>query len=447
MLPTKTDPQGHLSKSSDNLNAKNTDGNNTDTSDGAVLTDSSIYRLKITLKDKLLKNEKTCAVCAQHAHRKEEHLQGGERGFILSHLKSHNKPRKTKEKDPRKRTLDESPKNDNDANKTRKLFDDIFDATPNIPTSNKFTPLASTSQEPMDTLATEQNEEDDTNDEPQTPNAEQQIRQKAQKTIKTTIKDKRPPPIIIKGGATDVARYNKLNSDLKQIVKCKYTIKFTKFNTAIHTESNEDFDNVKRAMEGSSAEWHTYANTTTKTHAYVLRGLDHGPDAKYVLEELKQINKSVKNVFKMTTLFKPLYLVVTDADVTLQNLNKNCKYLNNVHIHWERRRNEREIIQCKNCFIWGHATTNCHRQKRCPKCAGNHNFLDCVSETIKCVNCGGNHRSTDINCPVYTFKTNKLPNRRPTYMPAPPPTTNRWTSRASAPTDARRDETQHPQRR
>ena len=138
----------------------------------------------------------------------------------------------------------------------------------------------------------------------------------------------------------------------------------------------------------------------------------------------------------MTTLFKPLYLVITEANTTLQQLNKNFKFLSNVQINWERRRNERELLQCKKCYQWGHSTTNCHRQQKCPKCSGPHTFLECKATYDKCVNCGENHRSTDINCPVYIFKTSKLPNREPQYVPAPPPTYNRWQQgRASAPTE------------
>ena len=180
--------------------------------------------------------------------RKEENLQAGDKGFILSHLKTHKIQKRTKEH-TRKRSLEKSPTKviENQPKHQRKLFDDIFDSTPNVPTSNQFQPLATTSKEDddnnMDILQT--------SDAENTPTIADQIRQKAAKTIKTPIKDKRPP-IIVKGGATDMQRYKNLMDDLKQITKNKFTIKYTKNNIAIQTETIEDFDNVKRAMEGTS---------------------------------------------------------------------------------------------------------------------------------------------------------------------------------------------------
>ena len=130
------------------------------------------------------------------------------------------------------------------------------------------------------------------------------------------------------------------------------------------------------------------------------------------------------------------------------------RHLNCVAIKWERRRNQRGLIQCRRCYQWGHGKANCHHKQVCPKCTANHDGNTCNTEIYKCINCGGQHKSTDITCPVYLYKVDKILQRNPTnrrqaqeYRDAPIPQRSAWGNvrpsdtrviRASGPNETRR---------
>lgn len=106
-------------------------------------------------------------------------------------------------------------------------------------------------------------------------------------------------------------------------------------------------------------------------------------------------------------------MVITSSQVTLKEISK-IKFLNYIRVYWERKNNDKKIIQCKNCQQWGHAASNCFGVPNCLKCGAEHATADCrVGEEIppKCANCNGPHIASSIECPVYQFRLSKL--RRP----------------------------------
>lgn len=158
-------------------------------------------------------------------------------------------------------------------------------------------------------------------------------------------------------------------------------------------------------------------------------------------EELKQNKINVIQAYKMTIQHRPLYLVITNKDTSTQELQKTTKFLFNVKIHWQRHYNKKQIIQCKNCQKWGHATANCALQTKCLKCAGSHNVKNCSENpTIKCSNCDQVHPANSIECISYKkLLNNRKRNKNVTstetstkeqqnYLPAPAPQFNPWTT-------------------
>lgn len=57
------------------------------------------------------------------------------------------------------------------------------------------------------------------------------------------------------------------------------------------------------------------------------------------------------------------------------------------------------VMQCYNCYKYGHTKSKCRSNTRCVICAdlahGN------CQEVTRCRNCGGNHRSSSRVCPIY----------------------------------------------
>lgn len=60
------------------------------------------------------------------------------------------------------------------------------------------------------------------------------------------------------------------------------------------------------------------------------------------------------------------------------------------------------VIQCHNCYNFGHWKTSCNAKKKCSICGDNYHGDNCHKD-IKCGNCGGPHRSTNKKCPYYIF--------------------------------------------
>lgn len=60
------------------------------------------------------------------------------------------------------------------------------------------------------------------------------------------------------------------------------------------------------------------------------------------------------------------------------------------------------ILQCANCWRFGHNVRGCRSAPRCRNCGDNHNFTDCSSEEEKCCLCSGGHPANYSNCPART---------------------------------------------
>lgn len=64
------------------------------------------------------------------------------------------------------------------------------------------------------------------------------------------------------------------------------------------------------------------------------------------------------------------------------------------------------IIQCLNCYAFGHLAANCLNKLTCRRCSGEHKELECTAKVTdaKCANCIASkrphdHRVTSENCP------------------------------------------------
>ena len=99
---------------------------------------------------------------------------------------------------------------------------------------------------------------------------------------------------------------------------------------------------------------------------------------------------------------------------------------------WESNINP-GVLQCKNCWKWGHATFSCRIQEfKCVKCNGPHKsknhceFRWCCKvndkinplrletkkrelcpHSFKCSNCQGNHQADSNQCPFWRHRFNR----------------------------------------
>ncbi|CAH1114689.1 unnamed protein product [Psylliodes chrysocephalus] len=147
------------------------------------------------------------------------------------------------------------------------------------------------------------------------------------KTAPKTAKKSSIPPIVVDGRTDNHAT---LTSDLKAIIKGKYSVKYTNSTTVIFTEEQEDYESLLGSIKQAEIPHHTYTNKADKTHAFVLRGLANGTEKEAIEEDLiASYEIKPKDIFKMTTKHRPLFLVVTDPVITLDYLNKNVRVVEN----------------------------------------------------------------------------------------------------------------------
>lgn len=271
---------------------------------------------------------------------------------------------------------------------------------PTTPTNNRFTPL-----EPKESEETRNEEE----------------------------KPTKPPPIVIKGTIKNFPSFEK---SLKEEVGEDFTIKFGRNVTFLNINDSKKKEKFQELLEQKQVEFHTYTPRNEKTHAFVCRGLDHEPDPQDILRELTLKKVPVKQVYRLNGTTYPLYMVVTNSEITLGHLKQQIKFLNKIKVSWERKINKRVLTQCHRCQRWCHATSNCRAIPKCLKCADNHWTKDCPAENprIKCANCSGEHLANYVECPAYLSKLehlnrNKRTPEPPKFVPAPPPKLNVWEQR------------------
>lgn len=305
-------------------------------------------------------------------------------------------------------------------------------AAAHIKKKSKITIKKTSSAQPSTSTATP-------NQPPTNPTARQPSQREARK--------EKMPPIVMEGIVQDLQR---LRLTLANDYNVKtVSFKFTKFSTLIFTNTSSDYKNLLKYMRSQAeteevqerSHFHTYTPASSKTHGFVLRGLDHKPTIEEVKEALMEEHEiECENIYEMRATQRPQYLVITSSSITLKYLNTTIKYLMSVRVFFEERHNKKRIIQCHRCQVWGHATSNCYRQHRCLKCAENHPTRSCqkpLSEKAKCANCRGDHPANATICPVYKEKLKvRDNNNQPTqtkpkqrYVEAPQPEHNAWTNR------------------
>lgn len=258
-----------------------------------------------------------------------------------------------------------------------------------------------------------------------------------------------PPPIVIYGKANNNAQFIKF---IETTVKKGFKIKYTNENTNIHINDATEWKSLKSTLSENKLEFHSYTHRDEKTHAFVLRGLDHAPPPEMIVRELRELHGvEVTQCYTMNKTRRPAYLVITKSDTTLTKISK-IRALEYTMVTWQRYQNNKKIIQCHRCQAWGHATSNCFAAPKCLKCAEGHLTTNCTKTDkdtpAKCVNCGGPHPANNVECTVYLQKLKAIQNniagrqqqpRKPPnsnefpalrYRPAPSPATNSWKAAA-----------------
>lgn len=121
--------------------------------------------------------------------------------------------------------------------------------------------------------------------------------------------------------------------------------------------------------------------------------------------------------------------------LTLDYLNKNVRRVIYISVIWKQSKSTKHIIQCHNCQLWGHATTNCMRPPCCLKYARDHHLRTCTKNqntAAACANCGGEHTANYTKSRFYTERLDTLKECRNKAKYIPANVWDHWRPRPSA---------------
>lgn len=197
----------------------------------------------------------------------------------------------------------------------------------------------------------------------------------------------------------------------------------------IFTEKVEVYKALLGSIKQAEIPHHTHISKSKKTHAFVLRSLANGTEKEATEDDIiTSYEIKLKEIFKMSTKHRPLFLVVTDPVITLDYLNKNVRVVDNTRVIWELSRSTRSIIQCHLSQAWGHATSHCSRPPKCLKCAGNYLTRTCLKTretTATCMNYLGYHPANYTQCKSYLDRAARMKESKK-FNPTPPPAVIAW---------------------
>lgn len=270
--------------------------------------------------------------------------------------------------------------------------------------------------------------------------------------VARSTKLSKPPAIILHSKISNHGFFKTLDAHVTK----GYHVKNSKNNTNLYINDRKEYEKCMEVLEKEDISFHSYTLKEEKPHSFVIKGIDSEPATEDIQNDLEtKHNLKVKNVFKLKTKGRGVYMVQTDNTIYLKYLINNVRYVCHTKIQWERYKNQDPWVQCRRCQRLGHSTSNCRAEPRCVKCGENHWSKICIKVfkdkvdthiNIKCANCDGTHVAFSKECPIIKNRIkiaeqmkNKLQDKsnfnksfRPNktnYVMAPPPQVNAWTNR------------------
>lgn len=165
--------------------------------------------------------------------------------------------------------------------------------------------------------------------------------------LRDNTANSKPPPIVLDGL---VKNHRNTIEKVKTILQnSKFQIKYGMNKTNILTENLENYTKLKEYFVRSKQPFHTYTAKGEKTHAFVLRGLNEQTMPEDIKMDLLEQKIHIKNVYKMKGTRTPLFLIITDNQVTLKFLQKTVRIVDFTVISWERQYQTKRMVQCRKC--------------------------------------------------------------------------------------------------
>ncbi|CAH0776826.1 unnamed protein product [Bemisia tabaci] len=234
-----------------------------------------------------------------------------------------------------------------------------------------------------------------------------------------SVKPSPPPPIFV-SRIKDSAKFREIVvNPLAPEAKLR-AINRTQLKIVVN--SIDEYKNLINSFKEKKIPFHTFQPRNAKAVRMVIKGLPVDfltNDIKNSLETKENI--IIRNVTQVRRLKDKSKLALFFVDFepwTNSTEFKKCldsiKEINKFLVSFEPPKLQRRIIQCKNCWSFGHARGGCYRPPRCIWCGDFHKAQECPIRTPSiegiptcspppnCALCGGQHPANFLGCKVRT---------------------------------------------
>ena len=184
-----------------------------------------------------------------------------------------------------------------------------------------------------------------------------------------------------------------------------------------HRMSDKDADEVEQHMN-----WNAIPEGLKPhedIHGVVVHGVPKDIDITdpQIIESLNEINHCIKpDAISRITPLRRNPTMAEHHSITV--FSKYPEELNTwiergFSINYQIYRTERytkrtQLIQCFNCYGYGHHAKTCQAKTCCGKCGESHETQNCKSTTVKCCQCKGPHEAWHYKCPIKLMKRKTL---------------------------------------
>lgn len=239
--------------------------------------------------------------------------------------------------------------------------------------------------------------------------------------VKPPEKKEKVSPIIIK--SKNVGFIQDL---IKSVVPSgKFSLKILSIGLKLEAAFIDDFNKVKSALLREGLEFFFYHTPATRPIKIMLKGLPSLSIAE-VVHLLNEHNVHPDNVkvLSLDKLHRCHYILYFQPNSIKLNELRRITCLGYLKVSWEyfRSRRTNNVVQCRNCQLFGHNSINCSMNPKCLVCSKDHQTDSCPSRIpreelkqrkqrgevdcsfIKCINCAAaglksDHTANWKNCP------------------------------------------------
>lgn len=183
----------------------------------------------------------------------------------------------------------------------------------------------------------------------------------------------------------------------------KYIAPLGKNKIEVIFETAKDANNFINSKVGENNEWDCYI----PSHKVQTQGIIKGIDTEISEEDIKNdiqvypqtTIKAVKRLLKKDKEDKNKLIPTTAIKITFEGTTLP-EYAYIYHVKKSIELYIGDVIQCYNCFLFGHMSKHCNSKQTCCNCAEEgHTSADCKSPKPKCRNCKGEHLAVSRECP------------------------------------------------